>query len=131
MVTDENGFSINWGVGLGWNLDQALEEPNDPVPADLSAYSTVTVGLEVNTVATYRVRLDFGDASNYCVASVTNGSNTLDLRTDFVDECWAGGAATPLDPSLLSSVVALHIQVPTWLDTETPYDFCVTEVSFQ
>jgi hypothetical protein len=131
QVPDELSYGTYWGVGLGWNLKQAEAPPNEPAMADLSGYSTVTIGLQVNTPSPIRAKLDFGDATNYCVSAFANGANSLTLTTDFVGECWEGGKALPLQPSLLAAVKAIQIQVPTSMSAPTPFDFCVTQVTFQ
>jgi hypothetical protein len=99
-------------------------------PVDISAYTTVTVTLACNTqTSNLRAKIDFDDSTNYC-APIMCGSNPLDLKTSFLDECWEGGAQTELDPTLLTSVAGIQIGVYTSKGSTTPFDFCVTEISF-
>ena len=130
-VPDEDSYGEYWGAGIGWSLNQAPEGgEGSELPADLSSYTTLTLDIECNTTSPLRAKLSFGDDSNTCTV-LACGRNVLAIGDYFFGECWAGGAQEALDTSLLVGVVALQIQVPTRIGEPTPFDFCVTEASFQ
>ena len=130
-VKDDDDYSIDWGAGLGWNLSQA-EGSDVKGTADLSGYTYVTVALQCNTQTTsLRAKLDFGLGLNYCAPIMCDASNQLALATDFLNECWQGGKQEALDPSMLTAVQAVQVSIYTSKGSTTPFDFCVTEISFQ
>ena len=47
-----------------------------------------------------------------------------------MEECWEGGSNSALDPHKLSAVLGVDLQIFTNKDSTTPFDFCVTELSF-
>jgi hypothetical protein len=126
----QNGdYSLYWGAIVGWNLNQA-EDPDTTGTVNLTRYTMVTVGLSCNMDSPLRLLLDLDNGTHYCTP-IMCGTSVLDLPGSFLNECWEGGEQTPLDRQLLRAVRGIQIQVTTTVSEPTPFDFCVTEVSFQ
>jgi hypothetical protein len=120
-------YAKYWGAGVGWNLNQAVAAPNPAMGASLAGKTAVTVDLDMKTTAPLRLKLKIaGEPSDYCT-TVAAGSNTVPFSM-FTKECWSpGGVALPAG----AMVEALQLQVPSNDKAATPFDFCVTNVSFK
>jgi len=120
-------YSTYWGAGVGWNLNQEMVPPNPLQPASLKDKKTVTVKLDMKVEAPTRIKFKVaGETADYC-ASLRPGLNTIPLDT-ITKECWTPGG----DPIAAdASVEALQFQVLTNDGADTPFDFCVNNLSIK
>ncbi len=117
-------YSVIWGGGVGWNLNQAAD--GDPAPADVSAFDGVTFTLEAAVTAEMRFVANVG-TSSYCVA-ISAGENVISW-TDLNSTCWEPTTDGYLDPAT-QQVDSVAWQVVTNTGAAVPFDFCVGGLSF-
>jgi hypothetical protein len=124
-----------WGVDLGWNLNQdrlADGASSAQTPANLSGLTKMTIGLSRATGLNLRVQFQVQDAdsggSSYYCANVPATGGTIPL-TGMTLNCWTSGGAA-FDPSIMQPLT-VALQVVTDTTQAYPFDFCVTDWSFQ
>jgi hypothetical protein len=135
IPTTDAGPDYNvWGAGMGWNLNQEMTDAGAGAAngANLSAFTSVVVGLSGATGLTLRLQLevkdpDGGAATYYCATLPTTGS-TLQLSS-LTQACWNSGG-TPFNPATMQPS-AVSVQLVTSTAQSYTFDFCVTSLTFQ
>lgn len=134
-ITDPNAndcYGEYWGAAIGFNLNQPVDEATgeggDPMPFDLSSVAAIDFELAGSVIPTsmrFTLETDAGDHCTIPSTKIIAGPNHIELDK-LVAECWTGGAQTPL--ASRSSSLKIAWQVVTTTGSETPFDFCVTNV---
>ncbi len=132
-------YSTYWGVDLGWNLNQPKDADGgalDPLPADLSAYTSITINFDgvQNPAVPLRIQLTVPDStgaeSYYCI-----GLPTVQLPATVPLEllktnCWPGGTPQVKYDAATMKPTSFAIQVYTDVTTAHDYNFCLTQLTF-
>jgi len=126
-----------WGAAFGMYANQPLlvdGGQGTPAGLDLSAYTTMVVGISGGAGLTLRVAFEQGDADagtaeNYCAALPSTGTPSGGMPLSSLKKsCWEldGEAFDPatMRPTLFGfTILSDPLQ-------NYPYDICITEVSF-
>ncbi len=138
--TSDYDYAGVWGAEFGWNLNQVNDADggtSDPMPADVSNIESVTVNFEGVTDPAVPLRVqvlvpgtDGAADQTFCTTvKVAELPQTIPL-TSLVVECWAGGKKAPaFDPATMQPS-NLQIQVYTDTKADHPFNFCMTELTF-
>jgi hypothetical protein len=114
-------YSVNWGCGVGFNIDQAMGA-NPPANAVALPGSGITVTTSaVPACTTARVILDNG-GTDYC-APLTSG--TMIPWSTFNTKCW-DGTGTAMSGAPTSAKV--RVQFVTAMTACQFSNFCITAV---
>jgi hypothetical protein len=124
-------WGMYWGAALGLNLNQPIDPSTgtatDPLPYDASAFNGFAFDIHGPTVPTsMRFVVDDG-LGQKCTTSakpILAGHNEV-FFSELLSECWAAQGTQP-DPS---SIVMISWHVATNEVSETPFDFCVSNIS--
>jgi hypothetical protein len=126
-------WGAEWGVVLGWNLNQpSWLDGGTASPADLTGMTSITVGLIGATGLNLRVQLDVRDMDSgmsvpYCAILPSTGG-TIPLSS-LMMQCWSG-TGSAFNPATMQPV-DLAIQVVTDTVQAYPFSFCVTALSIR
>jgi hypothetical protein len=118
-------------VGLFWTLNQGVDaSPADEGdPADMSAYSTIVIDVQVNSSEPLDLHLALRHwPDDYCIP-IEPGTNRVSVW-DMQASCWGGAFLTP---DVLDEVTLLTVRVSSayGATTPTPLDICITHLSFE
>ena len=129
-----------WGVGFGFNLNQVEGVDGGPAglqkPADVSNYTSVTVGLNGAAGLNLRILLlvnpaaDAGSTATtyYCAALPAAGGTVM--LSSFRTNCWDSSTAQVAFDPLTMQPVTFGFQVVTDTGKAYPFNFCVTALRF-
>jgi hypothetical protein len=124
-VPDDTGYSQFWGGGLALNL----ADPGGGMPAGawnrgaVAGFSFTVSGPTIPPGL--RFQASGGEAGPVYCSNIVAGPNNVQFGT-LVTECYQAGG-TPLPPT--AGIQSIQWQVVTVLETPTPFDFCVDNLT--
>ncbi len=116
---------------LGMNINQEPTNPDggDPV-VGLWQPSGTGINYDITNNGTSAIRIQIQGAAGYPTeawcAEVTNELAGSLEWADFNTECWAGGAGTAYDGTVLLNAVL--VLIPGSNAADTPFDFCINSI---
>jgi len=124
-VPDATGYGQFWGGGLALNLS----DPGGGLPpaawdrGTVTGFSFTVTGPTVP--AGFRFQASVSEAGPVYCGNIVAGPNSVTLGT-LVTECYQAGG-TPLPAT--TAFQSIQWQVVTVLDTPTPFDFCIENLT--
>jgi hypothetical protein len=119
-----------WGAGIGLNLNQMSGAMAYNVFAVPMSAKGISYGLSALPTQGARLQIDNGGSAStggtdYCYAlQAATGTVTW---ADFNSKCWDNSGTALSGPPQTATHIAVQV---TAVSTATPFDFCVTSLSF-
>ena len=126
--------SYNSIAGVGFNLNQATSGSN--APESISAPASITVettffnlvsGINYTGNSSARVQIIDNAGRTYCVDAGSWTSGAAIPISGFNTSCWDGMGVQLTSSTTIQSI---HLILPSDANADRPFEFCLTEVSF-